>query len=216
MSSRETLLDSLVSDLAPVRPPPDLRWLVGGWLLVCAAYVVVLTHLLGPVRPTALEQLQAHPRFLAEMVLGGLAVAALATWAFRAAVPGAGSAAARWLAMAAAGLWLSAIALGLVVPALEPSMLGKRDHCYLETLVAALPPLLVALFLQRRLYPLRALRSALLAGLAAGALPALYMQVACMYVPTHALLFHIGPGVVTGVLAPLILVAYRRFALSRG
>ena len=47
MSRREDLLDSLVADLEPVAPAPDLRLLVGGWLLLSALYVVVLTHWLG-------------------------------------------------------------------------------------------------------------------------------------------------------------------------
>lgn len=216
MSSRESLLDNLVEDLQPVRPVPDLRLLICGWLVGSVVYVVGVTHLLGPIRPGVLGQLQAHPRFLAEMVLGGVAIAALATWVFRAAVPGAGSAAVRWLTMVAAGLWLCAIVVGLAVPALEPSMLGKRDHCYLEAFVVALPPLLAALYLQRRLYPLSAVRSALLAGFAAGALPALYMQIACMYMPLHNLLFHIGPGVLVGLLAPLLHTDTRRYLLSRG
>ncbi len=39
MSSRESLLDSLVGDLTPVRPAADLRLLVGLWLLLSATYV---------------------------------------------------------------------------------------------------------------------------------------------------------------------------------
>jgi hypothetical protein len=35
---------------------------------------------------------------------------------------------------------------------------------------------------------------ALRCGLAAGLIPALYMQIACMYDPGHILLFHILPG----------------------
>ena len=90
-------------------------------------------------------------------------------------------------------LWLAQYMLGLVSPALEPSSLGKRDHCYLETMAYSLPPILVALFLVRRLYPLRFVRTAMTLGLVAGMLPALYMQLACMYDPAHILPFHLGP-----------------------
>ena len=50
-------------------------------------------------------------------------------------------------------------------------------------------------WLMRRLYPLRPLHSAAALGIAAGLAPGLYMQLACMYDPGHALLFHYLPGV---------------------
>ena len=37
-----------------------------------------------------------------------------------------------------------------------------------------------------------------------------------MYAPPHILLFHIGPGAVAGLLAPLLVLGYRRYRLSRG
>ena len=216
MISREEFLDSLVTDLGPVRPAPDVRLLAGCWLILTGICVVGLTHAFGPLRPTALAQLQAHPRFLVEMLLGAVTFMALGALAFRVAIPGAASATLKWLAAAAGGLWVAAIVTGLVAPALEPSMLGKRDHCYLETLFYALPPLLAVLYWQHRLYALSPSRSAVVAGLAAGSLPALYMQIACMYAPPHILLFHIGPGAVAGLLAPLLVLGYRRYRLSRG
>jgi hypothetical protein len=215
MSSRDELLESLVTNLAPVKRAPDVRLLAAVWLLLSTACVVLFTHALGPVRPTAFAQLQAHPRFLAEMITGVITIVALGLLAFRAAIPGAVRAPLKWLVLVAGGLWVAGIAVGLVAPALEPSMLGKRDHCYLETLVYALPPLLAVLYWQGRLYPLSASRSAIVAGLAAGSLPALYIQIACMYAPSHILLYHIGPGAAVGLLAPLLLLGYRWYRASR-
>ncbi len=77
MSSRDDLLNNLVADLEPVAPAPDIRAAACLWLLASAAWVVLLTHLVGPIRPNALDQLQAHPRFLAEMVAGLLTVVGL-------------------------------------------------------------------------------------------------------------------------------------------
>ena len=52
-------------------------------------------------------------------------------------------------------------------------------------------------------------------GLAAGMLPALYMQIACMYLPAHILQFHILPGLmVVFVGAAVALVS--RYPRSRG
>ena len=79
--------------------------------------------------------------------------------AFRSAIP-----AALTKSFATAGfvlmvLWLAQYVLGLVDPALEPSSLGKRDHCYLETMAYSLPCILAALLVVRRLYPLRFART---------------------------------------------------------
>ena len=64
-----------MTDLGPVRPVPDPRLLAGCWLVLSAACVVGLTHAFGPLRPTALAQLQAHPRFFAEMLGQGVYLA---------------------------------------------------------------------------------------------------------------------------------------------
>ena len=94
--------------------------------------------------------------------------------------------------------------VGLASPALEPSMLGKRPMCFVETLIYSVPPLLALWFIQRRLYPLRPVASAMLAGLSSGLIPAVYMQFACMYEPLHILAFHIGPGLGVALIAALL------------
>ena len=209
MRNRDDLLDSLASGLAPVSPAPSPGVLVAVWFLVSASYVVLVTHFLGPIRPTALQQLQSEPRFMLEMLLGTVAALGLAAVAVRAATPAALS---RGLAVAVSALialWLGGFVLGLLSPALEPSMVGKRDHCFVETFVYAIPPLLALLYWQRRFYPLQPGKAAMLAGLSAGLLPALYMQIACMYQPVHILAFHVGPGLAVAIVAPLLLKLWR-------
>ena len=73
-------------------------------------------------------------------------------------------------------------------------MLGKRPHCFAETLLYSAPPVIAGLWLLKRRYVLRGARAGALLGLAAGSLPALMMQIACMYSPEHILAFHIGPA----------------------
>lgn len=212
MRETERLVESLVSDLKPVPATSGLHLPILLWFLCSAAYVVVLTQLIGPVRPTALEQLQTVPRFALEMILGLAALGAFAVMAFGSAIPG-------WLSRRFAGIslilgviWVGGYLAGIALPALEPSMLGKRDHCYLETFFYAVPPLLVALWWQRRHYALAPARAAMIAGLAAGGMPALYMQIACMYEPVHILAFHIGPGLLVAVCAPLLLSCWNGLA----
>jgi len=205
MRTRDQLLDSLVGDLASVRPAPKLVLLVGFWLLGSLAYVALSTWILGPLRPGVVSQLQDHPRFLFEMVLGLMAISMMAIVAFRSAVPGRLT---RPLAILAIGLvlaWLLSFGVGLLSPALQLGMLGKRPHCFTETLIYTVPPMLVALYWLRRLYPLRPFRSALSAGLAAGLIPAWYMQVACMYEPVHILSRHVLPGLLVAALGPVLM-----------
>lgn len=209
MSAQNNLIDSLVTDLTPARPSvnPNLQALL--WLAVSAAWVVFITSVIGPLRVNAFAQLQAEPRFLFEMLLGLAAILALSVCLFQAAVPGFLNRKRVWVAAGLFFAWVLSYMFGLVSPALEPSMLGKRPHCYLETFLVAILPLLLAIFCLRNLFPLNPHRSAMAAGLAAGMLPALYMQIACMYDPAHILAFHIAPGAAVA-LCGLALVRFVR------
>jgi len=194
VNKHESLISNLSSNLAPVSPPPNINRLAIAWFALSAIYVVAVTQLFGPIRPGAITQLSTEPRFLLETVLGVAAILWFSLLAFRSAIP-----AALTRQFAAAGLvlmalWLAQYVVGFISPALEPSKLGKRNYCYFETMVYSLPAILAGLFFIRRLYPLRPVRTAMSVSLAAGMLPALYMQLACMYEPAHILAFHILPG----------------------
>jgi hypothetical protein len=210
MNNHDELIASLSRDLAPVSRAPDVNGLAMAWFLLSAAYVVVVTHLLGPIRPGAFSQLASEPRFLLETLLGLLAIAWASLVAFRAAVPGALGRRFATVGLVLMSLWLAQYVFGLVNPALEPSTLGKRGHCYLETMIYALPPILIALFFVRRLYPLRYIRTSMSIGLAAGMLPALYMQLACMYEPSHILTLHVLPGLAMVLIGAAIAALWRR------
>ena len=209
MNKHDLLISNLSRDLAPVLPAPNINILAVVWILLSGLYVVAVTHLFGPVRPGAFSQLATEPRFLLESMLGLAAIFWISLLAFRASIPGALTrkfAAGGLILMA---LWLAQYVIGLVSPALEPSMLGKRDHCFMETMIYALPPILSGLFLIRRLYPLRFVRTAMSISLAAGMLPALYMQLACMYGPSHILAFHILPGLMMVLAGAAIAALWR-------
>jgi len=209
MNKHDELIASLSRDLVPVSPAPDVNTLAMVWFLLSASYVVVMTHLFGPIRPGAFSQLAIEPRFLLESLLGVAAIIWTSLLAFRAAVPAALTRQFAAVGFVLMALWLAQYVVGLVNPALEPSTLGKRDHCYFETMVYAFPPILVALFFIRRLYPLRFIRTAMSISLAAGMLPALYMQLACMYEPLHILTFHILPGLAMVLIGAAIAALWR-------
>lgn len=212
MTARDDLIGSLSTKLAPVKPIGRPEGWALAWFLASALYVVLVIHAMGPIRPEALSQLGASTQFFAEMVVGLVAILLIGVSAFRASVPGLPS---RNFAVAGSVLmvaWIASFVAGLEWPALEPSMSGKRHYCVIETFVYALPPILLAFLLIRRFYPLDTVRVAGSVSLAAGMLPALYMQIACMYVPSHILSFHILPGIVVGILGALTALFFVRRA----
>jgi hypothetical protein len=203
------LIADLSRNLPPVRRAPNINRLASAWFGLGAVFVISVTYLAGPIRPGALSQLLAEPRFLLEMLLGGVAIFWASLAAFRGAVP---AALTRRFAVPGAVLmllWLAQYVFGLVSPALEPSELGKRGYCSLEVMVYSAPLILVALFFIRRLYPLSFFRTAMSVGLAAGMMPALYMQLACAYAPAHILAFHVFPGLLMALAAAAIALIWR-------
>jgi Negative regulator of sigma F len=215
---QQELIAQLTAELTPVRAAsPPLRvaglWWLGSWL-----FVIIVTLLTGPLRPGALVQLVTHAQFAAESLVGLLAAALIAAWAFEDSIPGARRHGLLQVGLVAAALWLIAYVVGLEYPALEPSMAGKRAGCVLQTLLFAGPPMAAGVWLiHRNYFPLAPLRSAALIGLAGAMLPALFMQFACMYDPAHILRFHILP--IPGVVVVAVMgawVARRVFSRRRG
>ncbi|MEM1112814.1 MAG: NrsF family protein [Pseudomonadota bacterium] len=200
MSDTDKLIDRLSTGLEQARPLPNIDLMAIVWLLASALYVVAIIHLTGPIRPGAWDQLVTTPRYLIEMIFGLAAIVFVSLAAFRAAVPGAVSKGfARW-GLALTAIWIGSYVVGLEYPTLEPSMLGKRHSCFHETLIYSIPPMIAGFIIVRRLYPLRPITTALGFSLAAGMLPALYMQIACMYSPDHILQFHILPAAMVGLI----------------
>lgn len=210
MNKYNKLIAKISRDLAPVSPAPDVNRMAAVWFTLSAAYVVVVIHLFGPIRPGAFSQLATEPRFLLESLLGVAAILWTSLLTFRAAIPAALTKQFATIGLVLMAFWLAQYVIGLVNPALESSMSGKRKYCVYETMIYAVPPILVGLFLIRRLYPLRWVRTAMSLGLAAGMLPALYMQLACMYEPSHILAFHILPGLLMVGAAAAIVVLWPR------
>ena len=213
MNRHDDLINQLSANLEPVRPRVNVNLLALGWFVLSAAYVVAMIHLFGPIRPNAYSQLASVPRFAMENALGLSAILLVGLAAFRGAVPGVLS---RRFALTGAVvmlLWIINYLVGLYHPALEPSMMGKREHCFSETFIYAIPPAAAAFFLINRRYPLRPIQTALSLSIAAGMLPALYMQIACMYSPDHALSFHILPGLLVGAAGVAVALIARRFGL---
>jgi hypothetical protein len=201
---RDDIVEQLAADLRPMRRLSSGAAIVL-WLLLSWAFVIAITLATGDLRPGVFEQLQHSPRFVIECLLGfGVGVFAFRT-AVLLALPGRAS----WRRAIPAVhamfvLWIAAYVYGLVDPALEPSTLGYRPHCFSETLFFSGPPVALGLFVIARRTPIRRGWVGVLIGASAASLPALIMQIACMYDPKHILLFHLMPVVIIGIVGGIV------------
>lgn len=203
-SGREELISALSADLRSIARPAGRGISVALWLLGSASFSVAFLLWEAPFRAGFVQQLTHTPRFLAEFVLGLVAITCLGVAGLRLAIPDMGPLRRRigWPLLALAA-WLGLMAYGLHDPSLPLSMAGKRPHCMLESALLGGPGLLWGLYLARGCWPLHGACTGLLLGLAAGAMPALLMHVACMYSPAHVFLYHLAPGLALGVVGAL-------------
>ena len=109
-------------------------------------------------------------------MVGCIAIIVIAYMAFRSAIPsGQSEYKRRVVPIGLLFVWMAFYAYGIVDPALVESMAGKRDHCYLETMLLAALPLLAGLFWAKGLWPSNKVQTSLLFGLASGAIAAMVM-----------------------------------------
>lgn len=180
------------------------------WLLVSVCYVVLVAYTTDPFREGALRQLIDHPAFLLETAMAIFAGITITHIAFSLGIPGKVRVARAWIyAVLVMVGWMAFYMYGLFEPALTPSMAGKRELCYVETMTLSVPPLLLGLAMIRRLYPVSRALAGFMIGAAAGIIPAISMQFACMYIVNHILDHHILPiaavAIVGGLLGAFLL-----------
>ncbi len=202
---REQLIRELAEDLAPTQGLAPARAAALAWLAAASAFVALATLGTGPLRPGALRQLVTEAGFLLDVLLGLATGAAAVLALMRLRIPGrvkGWRAALPALALLATWCGLQLVALlGAETPA---STLGARPGCKYAVLLFAAAPLAAAFFVARRAAPLERAWTGLLAGLAAGALPALAMELACMRDPLHALTAHLAPALAVSAAGALL------------
>jgi hypothetical protein len=203
--SREALIAQLAAHATPIEHPGRTTWKAMLWLMLATAMTLAALMIHAPLASPRLPALIAVPRFFIETLLGIAAILALSTTAFRLSIPAATSLS-RLLTLPLMLLlaWVGMYVFGLIDPALAPSMAGKRVHCWLEALLAGVPGLVLGCIAVRRLWPLRGAWTGAFLGLASGALPALAMQLVCMYEPAHILKLHLAPGLALGVVGAVV------------
>jgi hypothetical protein len=204
---REELIRELAAEPAPRPRLAPARRAALAWLGASALAVAAATLASGPLRPGALRELGSEPAFGLDVLLGLLAAVAAIGALVRLRIPGLASGARRAAPVLALLLaWFGLQALAWLAADAPASSLGARPGCRLQVLLLSLPPLAAALIVARRAAPLDRAWTGLLAGVAAGALGAVAMELACMRDPAHALAAHLGP---------VLLVAAAGAALGR-
>ncbi len=198
MNRRDT--DELIDRLTRDRPLPGsilpAGWITISWYLLTIVYVTSCLLVFGPLRPGWTDQMLAHPRFAVEFVAGFGASLLFALAGFRLAIPGLPVRLVQFAGLFLLLVWLGSFLIGLGgYPAIEASMLGKRESCVREALILSIPPLLVALFLIRRRFVLQPVRTAASLAGATVIIPAALMQISCMYDPVHIFTHHVFPAV---------------------
>jgi len=184
---------------------PGFLWFSISWL-----YVVALSLYLGPLRVGALNALITNPQFVFESFVGLVSGALFCTIAFQESIPGLHR---KWLVQLSflvALIWVACYTVGLSFPAVDPSIIGKRAHCVLEAYLYSMPPMLVGYLLIYKRFPVDTIRAGLFIGISAGMLPALFMQISCMYDPLHILTHHLGPALVVIISGAVLGMVFRK------
>ena len=175
-NNHEKLITALVDDLKPVDKPAGFVMPFQLWLIMAVLFAGGLAWLRGPYRVGALDQLVGSVQFSIETMVGCIAIIVIAYMAFRSAIPSGQSEYKRHVVpIGLLFVWMAFYVYGIVDPALVESMAGKRDHCYLETMLLAAFPLLAGLFWAKGLWPSNKVQTSLLFGLASGAIAAMVM-----------------------------------------
>ena len=199
MSQTQRIIRGLVDELKPTGRPPVVGRVALTWWFISLLVTATVMALVHPYRPGFAEQLAAYPRFTLEILLGLAACAGFAYAAFASGIPDLRS---QWrrarVPLILLSAWTCLFVFALFAPVLAPSMAGKRPFCFLEIIVYAAPLTIIGLLLVRRMLPLNPAGTGALMGFAAGLLPALLMQLACMHEPVHNITWHLLPTLGAG------------------
>jgi hypothetical protein len=205
-SRHQVLIDTLGTELTPVRRllPPWLRTL--GWLLAVAAIAAVLLMHYGTA--PMLRRWAGAPD-LAWAAAGAVLTAICTAWAaFVLGVPGRSRAWA-WLPLPGAMLWIGASGLGCLRTWLAPgtsiATLHQSADCLVFIVSFSIPLAALMIWLLRRACPLRPVLTAMLVGLASAAASASLLEICHAYdaAATDLLTHALAVGIVVAANAAL-------------
>ena len=207
---KESFIKGLSELCKPVRPLPRPSVRGAVWSVVALVVAVGLTWMVQPFRPGFMEQLATHPVFVAEVVSGLLLVPLTAYALLVLSVPGGRvpvSVIVLLSFLATVFLFCQPLAFAGLAP--ESTMVGKRAACWLEVIIYGTILLALIHWFLRKAMPRFGWRGRIATGLCAGLLPAVLMEIACLYEPHHQVHYHYLPMLVP-VLCALAHHAVRR------
>lgn len=207
LKDKQAFIKELATEQRRRRPlmRPSARAML--WFMAVFIVSAVWMHSVQVFRPGFAGQLVHHPFFMIEIASALLFSAAAAYVLFTRSTPGE-----RTSRGMKAGLWILAVlfvigfAAGFSPLAPETSTVGARHECWLEVVKYGAFGLGLFIVMIRRGFIRFSWKRGVLYGLIAGLVPAALMQLACMFNPMHALIFHYLPVV---VLVPVGLLAMR-------
>jgi hypothetical protein len=181
-SSHERLIQTLGTELAPVRRLRSPLQRMLGWLALLVLLAAVLIGHFGFA--PMLARWQATPD-LAWAGVGAVATAVAAAWStFVLGVPGRSSRWA-WLPLPPALLWIGASGLGclrrVVAPGTHVATVAEAPDCLVFILAFSIPLSIILIWLLRRAYPLRPVLAAVMIGLASAAASASLLEICHAY-----------------------------------
>lgn len=208
---KQAFVKGLATDHRRRRPlmVPSRRALL--WYAIAFVISAVLMYFVQVFRPGFASQLLHHPFFLIEIASALLFSFGGAYLLLSHSIPGE-----RGPKRLVVGLYTLAVlfAVGLVASftslAPESTTVGARHACWLEVLAYGAICLVVMIVMMRRGFVRFSWSRGMLYGLVAGLVPAALMQLACMYNPSHALVFHYLPTLVLVVLGLVLMRMIRR------
>ncbi|MCB0357932.1 MAG: hypothetical protein KDD40_13035, partial [Bdellovibrionales bacterium] len=206
MINNAKLIDDLVNDLKPNRyRPPLVRTLL--WFLFVVLFIAVGMIYIQPWRVNFVDHLLNFPRFSLEIVSASAFTFFVIYWVFTSFVPGNRlSKTSLYLGLGFLLIYAFSIVASFLTPSPPASSLGARPHCVEEVFVfGIIGAMSLCYFLMKIDYQVRPTVRFLL-GMGAAFIPGTLMQMACMYNPLHAFLFHYLPCLIVGFIftSPLI------------
>ncbi|MFQ5470763.1 MAG: NrsF family protein [Gammaproteobacteria bacterium] len=190
----KTLIENLVNELTPVKPQqlPMTRALI--WYPIFFVVIASVAYLVQEYRTGFISQIAESPRFQIELV-SAIAISCVGIYiSFVQFVPGEKvHTVSKLIFYISITLFLASIIWSFFDATPHASDEGVRSFCETEVVVYGLITLYIFLFLNRKGLLNISSSKRMQFGLSIALIPALIMQVACMYDPAHALMFHFSP-----------------------
>jgi len=195
MKQKNLFIDSLVSDFHPNKQWLP-QWRSAVWLVSFLLLNILTIVWVQPFRAEFLQQLMEHKRYFFEIVSVFLFILFLAYSLFVHLVPGEKlNLFAKFLGIVSLVIFITTLVLSFHQSSPPETYEGAR-HCVDEILIYGFVGLLTFLYFIRKIHLKISIFNYMQMGILSALIPGAFMELACMYSPMHALMWHYGPVLV--------------------